>query len=167
LPEAQGGTRPGTGILDRIVRTKHAEVEALRSRQSELRDLSSDAPEPRDFRGALAEPAAVSLIAEVKRRSPGAGEIRPGLDPAALARDYRDSGAAALSVLTDRRYFGGTLEELGRIRREVELPLLRKDFVLDPLQVWEARAGGADAVLLIVRILTDERLAELRRTVGY
>ena len=129
-------TRSAT-ILDRIVATKREEVAALRA------------------------PGEVRLLAEVKRRSPSAGPIRPGADPVEVALAYRDGGAAALSVLTDEQYFGGSLEVLRAVRGAVELPLLRKDFVIDPLQVWEARAAGADAVLLIVRILDDAALAAL------
>lgn len=103
----------------------------------------------------------MALIAEVKRRSPGAGPIRTSLDPVALARGYAGHGAAAVSVLTDREYFGGSLEDLTAVKDAVEVPVLRKDFTLDPLHVAEARAGGADAVLLIVRILQDARLEEL------
>jgi len=103
----------------------------------------------------------VRLLAEVKRRSPSAGEIRPGADPAAVARAYLEGGAAAVSVLTDREYFGGDLEALRSVTSGVPLPAIRKDFIVDPLQVWEARGAGADAVLLIVRILDDERLRDL------
>lgn len=164
MPEAQGTTQgtAGEGVLDRIVRSKGAEVEALRPRAAELRSRAADAPPPRDFQGALADGSTVSLIAEVKRRSPGAGDIRPDLDPVRLARAYEEAGASALSVLTDREYFGGSLADLARIREEVAIPLLRKDFTLDALQVAEARAGGADAVLLIVRILDDDLLRDLR-----
>jgi indole-3-glycerol phosphate synthase len=144
------------------VATKKDEIEALRPRAADLRDRAADAPPPRDFHGALTGRHAVSLIAEVKRRSPGAGAIRADLDPLELARSYESAGASALSVLTDREYFGGSLEDLARIREVVTLPLLRKDFTLDPVQLHEARAGGADAVLLIVRILDDGPLQELR-----
>lgn len=169
MPEAQDGgaaSGPGRpsrgGILEAIVRTKEEEVRALAAKREELRERAEAAPAPRDFQAALEDPAVVSLVAEVKRRSPGAGEIRPGLDPVTLAGAYRDAGASALSVLTDLEYFQGSLEDLGRIREAVALPLLRKDFTLDEVQVWEARAGGADAVLLIVRILDDGRLRDLR-----
>jgi indole-3-glycerol phosphate synthase len=97
----------------------------------------------------------------VKRRSPSAGEIRPGADPAEVARQYQAGGAAAISVLTDRDYFGGSLGALPAVRAAVSLPAIRKDFVIDPLQLWEARGAGADAVLLITRILDDARLGEL------
>lgn len=149
------------GILDRIAATKREEVEALRPRAAELEAAALEAEPPRDFAGALSRPGLVSVIAEVKRRSPGAGPIRPDLEPARVASRYQAGGAAALSVLTDRDYFGGSLDDLRTARAAVDLPVLRKDFLLDPLQVLEARAAGADAVLFIVRILEDARLAEL------
>jgi indole-3-glycerol phosphate synthase len=98
----------------------------------------------------------------VKRRSPGAGQIRPGLDPAAVAGDYEAAGAAAVSVLTDAPWFGGSLADLAAVRGRVGIPLLRKDFTLVEEQVLEGRAGGADAILLIVRILEDAELRGLR-----
>jgi indole-3-glycerol phosphate synthase len=104
----------------------------------------------------------VALIAECKRRSPGAGPIRPDLDPGRLAAAYARAGARALSVLTDERYFGGATADLVGARAAVSLPVLRKDFTIDPLHVVEARAAGADAVLLIVRILDDAALRRLR-----
>ncbi|MFV2006078.1 MAG: indole-3-glycerol phosphate synthase TrpC [Longimicrobiales bacterium] len=149
------------GILDRIVATKRREVEALRPRAGDLEAAAREAVPPRDFVGALSRPGLVSVIAEVKRRSPGAGPIRPDLEPAGLASSYYAGGAAALSVLTDRDYFGGSLDDLRAAREAVDIPVLRKDFVIDPLQVLEARAAGSDAVLLIVRILDDARLADL------
>jgi indole-3-glycerol phosphate synthase len=148
-------------ILHRIVEVKRAEVRALQGRASELRGRAGDAPPPRGFAAALRHPREVRLLAEVKRRSPSAGEIRPGADPAEVAREYEAGGAAALSVLTDRDFFGGELEFLVRARGAVNLPVLRKDFVVDALQLHEARAAGADAVLLIVRILADPELADL------
>jgi len=159
LPPPQS-TRPD--ILARIVETKLGEIAELRGRTRELRDRAEGASTPRDFEGALSRSDTVALIAEVKRRSPGAGEIRPGLDPVALAREYERGGASALSILTDREYFGGSLDDLTSVREGVSIPLLRKDFTLAPEQVWEARGGGADAILLIVRILEDGPLQELR-----
>jgi indole-3-glycerol phosphate synthase len=161
LPETQAPP-PQRDILRVIVETKRAEVAALEPRVRELRARALGAPEPRDFERALVRDAStVALIAEVKRRSPGAGEIRPGLDAAALAATYQEHGAAAVSVLTDATYFGGSLADLAAIREAVQLPLLRKDFTIDVAQVYEARDAGADAVLLIVRILDDPLLAEL------
>lgn len=149
-------------VLDRIVATKKEEVARLRSWEGVVAAALEDAPTPRDFAAALRGEGEVAVMAEVKRRSPGAGEIRPGLNPAGLALSYQDGGAAALSVLTDETYFGGGLDDLREVRERVEIPVLRKDFVIDELQVDEARGAGADAVLLIVRILDDERLRALR-----
>lgn len=155
------GARALPGILAAIAATKRGEVEALRPRRRELERAALAAPPPRPFSGALRDGVHVSLIAECKRRSPGAGEIRPGLDAAALARTYESAGAKALSVLTDARYFGGSLADLAAARDATALPILRKDFTLDPLQVLEARSAGADAVLLIVRMLDDGLLRAL------
>lgn len=149
-------------ILQEIVATKLGEVEALRRSLSELRDRAEDAPPARDFFGSLKGGDVVSVIAEIKRRSPGAGAIRTDLDPLQLGSKYESGGAAALSVLTDDEYFGGSLGDLAEVRGLVEIPVLRKDFVIDESQVYEARGAGADAILLIVRILDDERLRSLR-----
>ncbi len=149
------------GILASIVATKREELDALRSDARGLRARAGDAPQVRDFAAALGGGSTVSLIAECKRRSPGAGRIRPDLDPVTLARGYERAGASALSVLTDRTYFGGSLADLGAAREATGIPVLRKDFTLEPIQVAEARAAGADAVLLIVRILDDAMLREL------
>jgi indole-3-glycerol phosphate synthase len=160
LPETQG-SQALPGILAEIVRTKTAELAELRLRAKSLERDAATAPSPRDFAAALSAPDRVAVIAECKRRSPGAGEIRPGLDPGVLTRSYARAGAAALSVLTDRDYFGGSLADLAAAKAATSLPVLRKDFTIDQLQVLEARAGGADAVLLIVRILSDAMLASL------
>jgi len=148
--------------LDRIVVTKREELEALRPKRAELRARAADAPPARPFAQALSDPTRMSLIAEVKRRSPGAGAIDLALDPVALAKAYEAGGAAALSILTDGPWFGGSLSDLASVRDRVRLPCLRKDFTLDALQLHEARAHGADGVLLIVRILADSQLQELR-----
>ncbi len=160
MPETQGA-RAVPGILSSIVAAKLQELEALRARAGELERSAGDAPPPRDFRAVLRTGPSVSLIAECKRRSPGAGAIRPDLDPVALTVGYERAGASALSVLTDRTYFGGSLDDLVAVKRAAGLPVLRKDFTLDPLHVVEARAAGADAVLLIVRILDDAALRRL------
>jgi indole-3-glycerol phosphate synthase len=149
------------GILARIVATKRSELEELRPRATELEAALEHARPPRDFFGALTMGAHVALIAECKRRSPGAGAIRLDLGPQELVAGYARAGAAAVSVLTDGAYFGGSLEDLQAVSAAVPLPVLRKDFTLDTLQVIEARAAGADAVLLIARILEDATMARL------
>jgi indole-3-glycerol phosphate synthase len=149
-------------VLDRILATKREEVAELAPARRTLRDRVRDLPRARAFGEALRVPGEVRVLAEIKRRSPSAGPIRPDAVPAEIARDYRAGGAAALSVLTDRSYFGGSLAVLEEVRAAVELPLLRKDFIIDPVQIWEARAAGADAVLLIVRALEADQLRELR-----
>lgn len=161
MTETQG-SRAGGDVLDRIVETKRVEAAALRGRARELRAACADAPPARDLEALLRGEETVSLIAEVKRRSPGAGSIRPELDPAGVASAYESAGAAAVSVLTDGPWFGGSLSDLAAVRERVAIPILRKDFTLVDEQVLEARAAGADAVLLIVRILDEPRLRGLR-----
>jgi len=142
--------------LDTILERTRARLEqAVRRRGFEDLDReAADMGPTRDFPGAVWAPG-LSLIAEVKRRSPSKGVIREGIDPAEVAAAYEEGGARALSVLTEPEFFGGTLEDLGKARGATGLPALRKDFVLDTYQVVEARAGGADAVLLIVAALGD------------
>ena len=151
-------------ILDDILATKREELEVARRSVSpeamaERAEAVSEAP--RGFRRALAESEAPAVIAELKRRSPSKGLIRADFDPVKLARAYQAGGAACLSVLTDEHYFGGELGFLARVRAEVGLPLLRKDFVVDAYQIDEARVAGADAVLLIVAALAAEEIAAL------
>ena len=160
MPETQAAS-PTPDILKRIVATKRLEIESLAGRAAEFRDRAHDAPPARDFSEALGGHARVRVIAEVKRRSPGAGPIRPDLDPASLAQTYERAGAAALSVLTDGDYFGGDLTDLQAARGAVGLPALRKDFTLARVQIDEARVEGEDAILLIVRILDDGLLDDL------
>jgi indole-3-glycerol phosphate synthase len=143
-------------ILERILATKRDELAALdEAQRAKITHAAATAPPARPFRAALARPAGQPMraIAEIKRASPSAGPIRPGADPVTIARDYTAAGATAISVLTDRAYFDGALEFLPRVHAAVATPLLRKDFVIDPIQVAEARAAGADAVLLIVAAL--------------
>ena len=153
------------GLLGEIVRDKKNEV-IRRKREvprSELEIRAKQAFATRDFRAALAPrpPVRVRLIAEIKKGSPSRGLFADSFDPAALARTYVANGAAALSVLTDEKYFHGCLEHLEAVRVVVDLPLLRKDFILDEYQLWEARALGADAVLLIVGALEPPHLRDL------
>lgn len=152
-------------ILDEILEHKRSEVERARAQTSpnalRTRAEALAAP-PRGFRRALATGEAPAVIAELKRRSPSKGLIRPDFDPVACAQAYREGGAAALSVLTDAHFFGGSLDDLARVRATVDLPLLRKDFVIDAFQIDEARVAGADAVLLIVAALDPRQLADLR-----
>ncbi|MFH1024969.1 MAG: indole-3-glycerol phosphate synthase TrpC [Planctomycetota bacterium] len=144
------------GLLDRIIAAKHREVASARERRP-LEALRAEAGRaPRDFCGALrrTDPKApLRVIAEMKKASPSAGLLREDYRPADIAREYRRCGAAALSVLTDAEFFRGTLDDLAAVARETDIPVLRKDFVVDPYQVFEARAAGADAVLLIARVL--------------
>ncbi|RMF68274.1 MAG: indole-3-glycerol phosphate synthase TrpC [Alphaproteobacteria bacterium] len=153
-------------VLAEICARKRAEVAAARTQLS-LSDLEKRAQEAeavRGFRAALAERRArgdLAVIAEFKRRSPSAGAIREQADPAAIARAYAAAGAACLSVLTDQSYFGGGPADLAAARAACDLPVLRKDFLVDPWQVVEARAMGADAVLVIMAAVTDSLAEEL------
>ena len=146
--------------LDAILTATRERIAGLRPRARELERRAAEATAPRRFAPALVGPA-VGVIAEVKRRSPSAGAIRQDLDPVTHAQAYARGGAVAISVLTDERHFGGTLDDLSDVARGVSVPVLRKDFILDELQLYEARAAGASAVLLIVRALARERLQAL------
>lgn len=148
-------------VLKDIVQTKREEVARRLPARAEWLDRARDARPTRGFAAALSRAGEVRLLAEIKRRSPSAGEIRAGAEVAEIARSYERGGAAALSVLTDEGYFGGSLAALEEAGQAVEIPLLRKDFIIDPVQVLEARAAGADAILLIARILTNEQLQDL------
>jgi indole-3-glycerol phosphate synthase len=150
-------------ILDEILDHKRSEVAAARARvpAEALERAARSAMPTRGFRRALADAEAPAVIAEIKRQSPSKGLIRADFDPVEIAGAYARGGAAALSVLTDAHYFGGRLDYLGAVREAVALPLLRKDFVIDDYQLAEARAAGADAVLLIVAALPGEALAAL------
>jgi indole-3-glycerol phosphate synthase len=151
-------------VLDEIVANTRAEVARRKSAvpRASLERQCDAAPATRDFEGALRGAAgSVRLIAEVKKASPSRGVLSSDLDPAALATTYATSGAHAISVLTDQKYFRGSLDDLRNVRAAVDVSLLRKDFTIDEYQLWESRAAGADAVLLIVSILEPVRLAEL------
>jgi len=148
-------------ILEKILGSKREEVAALARRASEVEAQAAAAAAPRGFASALRGGERVAVIAEFKRRSPSAGAIRSDAEPARVASAYEAGGAAALSVLTDGAHFGGSLADLATARSACSLPLLRKDFLIHPLQVIESRAAGADAVLLIVRAVGDEELSDL------
>jgi indole-3-glycerol phosphate synthase len=148
-------------VLDRILANKRAEVaEAMRRRSlPRVREKAATArPPARDFLAALRTPPGAGpprLIAEIKKSSPSRADLAPTLDVRETARSYARAGASAISVLTDSRFFGGSLEDLEAVRQEVDLPLLRKDFLIHPYQLFEARAAGADAALLIVAALAS------------
>jgi indole-3-glycerol phosphate synthase len=150
-------------ILDKIVQTKRTEIARARETvsESELRARIVDAPPVRDFFAALAAEGPIKLIAEVKKASPSVGLIRADFDPVAIARIYEVHGATCISVLTDEPHFQGHLSYLTAIRAAIGLPVLRKDFILDSYQLLEARAAGADAVLLIAECLDDCNLRKL------
>jgi indole-3-glycerol phosphate synthase len=158
---------PRTGtILDKIVDHKRLElVERRQARPIDALEAEARAASPARDAVAALQTRGVSLIAEIKRASPSKGLLHPDLDPTDLAHTYEDNGAAAISVLTDQRFFQGSLDDLRLVREAVNVPVLRKDFVFDPYQVYEARAAGADLVLLIVAILSDQELAALYRLV--
>ncbi len=151
-------------ILDRIVEHKRAELAAAKAAVSlaRMRALAEAAPAVRDLAAALRGPR-IALIAEVKKASPSRGVLRPDFEPVSLAREYAEAGASAISVLTDERHFQGTLGHLRAIREALPAgpPLLRKDFLFDEYQVYEARANGADALLLIAAVLKTGVMAEL------
>jgi len=158
-----GGYLDMASILDRIVATKREEVERAKifAPEEHLRRMVEQQPPPRDFLGAIRNAPNIALIAEVKKASPSKGVIRENFDPVAIARIYEKHGATCISVLTDEPYFQGHIEFLRWVKESVQIPVLRKDFILDSYQVLEARAYGADAVLLIAECLTTEQLTRL------
>ncbi len=153
------------GVLDDIILYKRSELSRRRARRSagELERDCRGLPPARDFEAALRSrgPRRVSLIAEVKRASPSRGVLKADLDPVSQARAYTGAGAAAVSVLTDEKYFHGSLDDLVSVRAAVLAPVLRKEFILDEYQLWESRSAGADAVLLIVAALDRATLGDL------
>src|SRR5258705_12289496 len=150
-----------SSILDEIYASKRDELRAQRATVSPIAIVAAAgrAPKPRDFIAAL-RARRPAIIAEIKRASPSKGDIFHGLDPASVVTDYADAGAAASSVLTDR-HFKGSLDDLRAVRAAVDIPLLRKDFIFDPYQVYEARAAGADCILLIFARLEEGQIRSL------
>lgn len=143
--------------LDALIADKQEEVRQKRQRASADAMLRGPLPPIRDFASSLRKPG-LSVIAEMKRKSPSAGILRKDFNPAEIARDYEKASADALSVLTDRDYFGGREEDILTAKDACRLPVLRKDFIIDEIQIAESRVIGADAILLIVRILSEEKL---------
>lgn len=153
-------------ILERILAVKVKEVVAARAKTplSVLEDAMKHMPPPRDFAAALRNKivaGASAVIAEIKKASPSRGVLRANFDPAAIARDYQSHGAACLSVLTDAQFFLGDIEDMKSARAACQLPVLRKDFMVDPYQIQESRAAGADCILLIVAALDRARMRDL------
>jgi indole-3-glycerol phosphate synthase len=149
--------------LDEILRVKRLEVEALRPRARDLHEQALTRNDFRSFHSALTRPdKKPAVIAEIKKASPSAGVITTSFDPVAIAKNYEQNGTDAISILTDERFFQGKLESLSTVRASVHLPLLRKDFILDEVQIAESAAAGADAILLIVAALEQEQLIGLR-----
>lgn len=153
-------------ILDKIVQHKKKEVEE-RKTQTPMRVLEERLQHPmriKNFKAALRKEG-ISIIAEIKRRSPSRGDILPDVDAVKLAALYEQTGARAISILADNKYFGGSLEDITKVANHTRLPCLCKEFIIDRYQIYEARTYGADAVLLIVRVLTDEELQSFLREI--
>jgi indole-3-glycerol phosphate synthase len=148
--------------LDEIISAKRREVKQLRSRATELEQQARSRNDFRDFRSALQQSdGRLAVIAEIKKASPSAGVIAESFDPIEIAKNYENGGANAISVLTDATFFQGKLSDLAEVRRAVSIPLLRKDFILEEIQIAESAANGADAILLIVAALEQEELVDL------
>ncbi len=156
-------------ILNKILATKREEVAAAKAKKSldQIREEAYQQADPRDFVGSILDKVDAgkpAVIAEIKKASPSKGIIRENFNPAEIAKSYEKGGAACLSVLTDKDYFQGSPEYLKQARAACSLPVLRKDFMIDPYQVYEARAMGADCILLIVAALELAQMRELEET---
>lgn len=155
-------------ILDKILAQKQNELQAAYAKPdavTQVRHQALQAPPARNFRHALNRPT-VTLIAEVKKASPSKGLLVKDFNPVRIGRTYEENGAAAISVLTDEQFFQGSLNDLRAVRDAVRIPVLRKDFIIDPYQIYEARAAGADAALLIVMALEDHQLRDLHSLIN-
>ena len=163
IPHSKGEPQ---NILEEIIWEKDKEVDIAKQRVplDKMKSKISELPKPISFIEALQKRTEMpAVIAEVKKASPSRGVIRKDFNPVAIAKDYQEGGAACLSVLTDKKFFQGGFDVLVEVRKEVELPLLCKDFIITPYQIYQARAAGADAVLLIAAILSDQDLIYLRK----
>ena len=151
-----------SNFLEKVAREKQLELKTQKTLVSLecLKDSIANLPPTRDFYKAIQKPGEIAVIAEVKKASPSRGLIRPNFDPVTLACIFAENNAAAISVLTEQQYFLGKIDFLNRIRQKVTLPLLRKDFIIDPYQIYESRANGADAILLITAILSSQQLSD-------
>jgi len=149
-------------FLEKIVEIKKEEIQRrkTRSRQKEMEEMIPSLPLPRDFMKAISHPAPMAVIAEIKRASPSLGVINEDVDILQFAKEYEKGGASAISVLTEAHFFKGDLSYLHLIKEETSLPVLQKDFILDPFQIYEGRVSGADAVLLIATLLDRKQLKE-------
>lgn len=148
-------------ILSLILETKRRKLEVLNKNRQEIEALVKDAPKPISFKQAIQQKGKVSLIAEIKQASPASGVLRKQFSPVEIAKLYEKLGVNAISVLTEEEFFLGRLQYIEEIKKEVKIPILRKDFILDEIEILESRAVGADAVLLIVSILDDEKFNKL------
>lgn len=155
-------------FLEKIAAIKREELKQRKSarKEAQMKEEVRRLPPPRDFLGAIVKSPSLALIAEVKQASPSAGVIRKAVDLGGIAREYEAAGAAAVSVLTEGRFFAGQLGHLGEVRGQTSLPLLQKDFIIDPFQIYEGRLAGADAVLLISVLLEREQIGEFAGLAG-
>lgn len=155
--------KPLKGILADIVARKSQRLQEVKQRfpMRQMERMSLSVEPPRGLRESLARHGPVAIIAEIKRASPSGGEFLPGLRPIDLAIEYERGGAAAISVLTEEHFFSGCPDDLSKVRSHTALPVLRKDFIFEPYQIFESRAMGADAVLLIARCLSDVEMGHL------
>ncbi len=153
-------TVDSSSILDKIISHKKIEIAASKQEVAPnvLEAKLTDADKTRPFKKAISGPGGINLIAEIKKASPSRGVIRDGFDPVEMAEVYEENGAAAISVLTDKKFFQGSINFLPEVRRTTGIPLLRKDFIIDEYQIYESRAYGADALLLIAAVLSREEM---------